>query len=79
MQIDYDPQADAVYIRLRLGEVSDTVEAGKYIYVDVDDEGVPLGIEILFAGRLNTQNDLTSVTVNIGHSSPMADAALASA
>jgi uncharacterized protein YuzE len=29
MQIDYDPQADAVYIRLRTGEVDDTVEASK--------------------------------------------------
>jgi uncharacterized protein YuzE len=79
MQIDYDPQADAIYIRLRTGEVSDTVEAGKYIYVDVDDEGVPLGIEILFAGRLNTQSDLTSVTVNIGHPLPTADPILTSA
>lgn len=29
MQIDYDPQANAIYIRLRAGEVDDTVEAGK--------------------------------------------------
>ena len=66
MQIDYDPQSDAIYIRLRAGEVDDTLEAGKYVYVDVDEEGVPLGLEILFAGRLVTQQDLTSITVNIG-------------
>jgi uncharacterized protein YuzE len=66
MQIDYDPLADAIYIRLRNGEVADTIESGKYIYVDVDEEGMPLGVEILFAGRLLTQNGLTSVTVNIG-------------
>jgi uncharacterized protein YuzE len=36
MQIDYDPQADAIYVRLRPGEVDDTVSVGKYIYVDLD-------------------------------------------
>lgn len=64
MQIDYDPQADAVYVRLRDGEIDDTLTVGKYIYVDVDEEGVPLGLEILFAGRTLSSQDLTSVTVN---------------
>jgi uncharacterized protein YuzE len=66
MQIDYDPQADAIYIRLRTGEVDDTLEAGKYVYVDVDENGVPLGLEILFTGRMLAKEDMTSVTVNIG-------------
>ena len=65
MKIDYDPQADAIYIQLRPGEVDDTLEAGKYVYVDVDKEGMPLGLEILFAGRLLAQEDMTSVTVHI--------------
>ena len=73
MQIDYDPQADAVYIRLRAGEVADTRQADRYIFVDVDQDGVPLGIEILFAGRLIAQNGLTSVTVNLTQSTPSAD------
>jgi len=66
MEIDYDPQADAIYIRLRQGEVDDTLTAGKYVYVDVDEQGVPLGLEILFAGRLLATEDMTRVTVNIG-------------
>ena len=66
MQIDYDPQAEAIYIQLRTGEVDDTLEAGKYVYVDVDKDGVPLGLEILFAGRVLAEEDVTSVTVNIG-------------
>jgi uncharacterized protein YuzE len=66
MQIDYDPQVDAIYIQLRKGEVDDTLEAGKYVYVDVDENGVPLGLEILFAGRTLAMEDMTSVTVNIG-------------
>ena len=66
MQIDYDPQSDGLYFRLRNGEIDDTIEAGKYVYVDVDEDGVPLGLEILFAGRLLNQQDLASITVNIG-------------
>lgn len=68
MIIDYDPQADAIYIRLRAGAVDDTLEAGKYVFVDVDSAGVPLGLEILFAGRVLSADDVTSVTINIGRS-----------
>ena len=66
MQIDYDPQSDAIYIRLREGEVDDTLETAKYVYVDVDKDGVPLGVELLFAGRLIPQENLRSVTFNVG-------------
>ena len=68
MRIDYDPQADAIYIQLREGDVVDTLEAGKYVFVDVDSAGVPLGLEILFAGRTLSTEDVTSVTVNISRS-----------
>jgi uncharacterized protein YuzE len=66
MQIDYDPEADAIYVHLRDGEVDDTLEAGRYVFVDVDSEGMPLGLEILFAGRTLGQKDRTSVTFSIG-------------
>ena len=65
MQINYDPQADAIYIQLRSGEVDDTLEAGKYVFVDVDAEGLPLGMEILFASRVLAKGEATSFTVNI--------------
>jgi len=65
MQIDYDPEADAIYVQLRPGEVDDTLTVGKYIFVDMDKDGVPLGLEILFAGRVLAGQDLTSVTVNL--------------
>ena len=65
MQIDYDPQADTIYIQLRPGEVDDTLEVSQSIYVDVDKDGVPLGLEILFARRVLGQVDLASITVNI--------------
>ncbi len=68
MRIDYDHQADAIYICLRDGEVEDTLEASKHVFVDVDSAGVPLELEILFAGRTLSAKDMTSVTVNIGRS-----------
>ena len=68
MRIDYDPQADAIYIRLREGDVDDTLEAGKYVFVDVDSAGVPLGLEILFAGRTLSTEDVTSVTLTCSNS-----------
>lgn len=65
MQINYDPEADALYIQLVKGDVEDTLQAGKYVYVDVDAEGVPLGVEILFVGRTLAREDMTSITFNI--------------
>ena len=72
MQIDYDPQADAIYIRLRAGEVDDTVTVGKYVFVDVDRDGVPLGLEIVLAGRILAGQDLTSFTINLNRVAQLA-------
>jgi uncharacterized protein YuzE len=63
--ITYDPEADAVYIQLRSGAVDDTIEASPSVFVDVDDAGVPLGVELLFARRLMKTPDLSSITVNL--------------
>jgi len=71
LQIDYDPQADALYIRLRDGEVDDTQQVSKYIYVDVDEAGVPLGLEILFASHVLADQEVTTVTLNIGRTPQM--------
>ena len=68
LRIDFDPQADAIYIRLREDDVDDTLEAGKYVFVDVDSAAMPLGLEVLFAGRTLSTEDVTSMTVNISRS-----------
>jgi uncharacterized protein YuzE len=65
MKIEYDPQADALYIQLRKGKIAETVETSKYVYTDVDEEGRPLGIEILFLKRYLAPEDLTSLTFNL--------------
>ncbi len=66
MQIDYDLEADAFYIHLRPGEVDDTQQINKYVYVDLDEQGQPLGLEILFASDVLAGQDATSVTFNVG-------------
>jgi uncharacterized protein YuzE len=48
MDVTYDPEADAVYLRISQGQVAETQEAGPFIY-DLDAEGRILGIEILSA------------------------------
>lgn len=65
MNISYDPKVDAIYIQLRDAAIDDTIEAGRYIFVDVDADGVPVGVELLFAGRAWTVPDAAGLTVNI--------------
>jgi uncharacterized protein YuzE len=52
----YDPEADALYIRLGKGKYEYTEEAGPLLY-DVDDAGRVLGIEILAASRVLAPGD----------------------
>ena len=47
MKIEYDPKADAMYIRLLAGEVVDSDEVRDGVVFDYDAEGRVLGIEIL--------------------------------
>jgi uncharacterized protein YuzE len=43
----YDAQADAAYIRIRQGQVANTVELAEGVIVDYDAQGQLLGIELL--------------------------------
>lgn len=65
MKIEYDAQADAIYFQLREGEIAKTEQVNKYMYTDVDAEGNPLGIEILFATKHMPPEALATVTVNL--------------
>jgi len=71
MKIEYDPQADAMYIQLKEGAIEDTLEVGSQIFVDVDREGTPLGIEVLFVSRRFAAEDLTTVTMSVGRTAEL--------
>lgn len=47
MKFEYDPEADASYIQIAEGVVHETIEITDGLHVDLDEEGHPLGIEIL--------------------------------
>ena len=47
MKIEYDPKADAMYIRLKAGTVAETDEVRPGVVLDFDAEGKVLGIEML--------------------------------
>ena len=47
MKIEYDQQADAMYIRLRAGTVAESDEIRPGVVFDFDADGKVLGIEML--------------------------------
>ena len=48
MNIKYDPDADAMYIRITQNEVDYTKEIDDNTIVDLDKDGQIIGIELLF-------------------------------
>lgn len=47
MKVQYDPSADAMYIRLAEGKVADSDEVRDGVVLDYDANGKVLGIEVL--------------------------------
>ena len=52
MRITYDPNADALYIKLKEDKIDESDEIAKGIIIDYDIEQNPVGIEILNASKL---------------------------
>lgn len=50
MNIYYDPKVDALDVVFKSGEVFETREIGREMFLDVDKNGEPLSLEILDAG-----------------------------
>ena len=46
MRVEYDPEADILYIRVRDEKVKDTVDLNEDVWVDLDENGEIVGIEI---------------------------------
>ena len=47
VSVEYDPEANAIYIRIKKGEVETSEPLSDDIIVDLDENGEALGIEIL--------------------------------
>ena len=52
MKIEYDPKADAMYIRLSSGTIADSDEVRPNVFLDTDANGRVLGSELLDVSKL---------------------------
>ncbi|AIY89350.1 DUF2283 domain-containing protein [Geoglobus acetivorans] len=46
MKVEYDPEADILYIRIKEDEIKDTVDWNDDIWADLNEKGEVVGIEI---------------------------------
>jgi uncharacterized protein YuzE len=63
VKIEYDPEADALYIQIREAHPSDNIDIEEGVTVDVDERGHIVGLEILDASKRLSRSDLTSITI----------------
>ena len=63
MKIEYDQEANALYITLREAEVAETNEVTGNVIIDLDADGKAIGIEILGVRQLLNPEDLARITV----------------
>lgn len=63
MKIEYDPEANALYITLREARIAETAEVTESLAVDLGEDGRPIGIEILDVRELLGPEGLGKVTL----------------
>ncbi len=63
MKIEYDPEADALYVQIREAHANDNIDIEEGVTVDVDEHGHIVGLEILDASKRLNPSDLTSITI----------------
>jgi len=63
MDITYDKEADAVYIRLKKGVVFKTRPINDLTMVDLDKDNDVLGLELLDASKRLSKKDVSEVHV----------------
>ena len=63
MKIEYDREADALYIQLREAYVEDNIDIEEGISVDLDEKRHIVGIEILDASKKLSLKDLVNITI----------------
>lgn len=63
MRIEYDREADALYIQLQEAHPEDNVDIEEGVTVDLDAKGHIIGIEVLDASKRFSLEDLSRVTI----------------
>jgi len=63
LKIEYDREADALYIQLREADVEDNIDIEEGITIDLDEKRHIVGIEILDASKKLSLKDLVNITI----------------
>ena len=63
MKIEYDKQADALYIMLREAQVDDNIDIEEGVTVDLDEKRHIVGLEILDASKKLSLKDIVNITI----------------
>ena len=63
MKIEYDKEADALYIQFREASIEDNIDIEEGVTVDLDEKKHIVGIEILDASKRLSLKDLVNITI----------------
>lgn len=63
MKIEYDKEADALYIQLKEVRVFDNIDIEDGVTIDVDEKGHIIGIEILDATKKLSRKSLSNIII----------------
>ncbi len=63
MKIEYDREADALYILLKDVRVDDNIDIEEGVTVDLDEHRHIVGIEILGASKKLSIENITNITI----------------
>ena len=63
MRIEYDKEADALYIQLREANVDDNIDIEEGVTVDLDEKKHIVGIEIIDASKKLSLKDIINITI----------------
>ena len=63
MKIEYDKEADALYIQLKEAYVDDNIDIEEGVTVDLDEKRHIVGIEILDASKKLSLKDIVNITI----------------
>ena len=65
MKIEFDENADALYIQFQQGKVKETVKLREGILIDIDKKGRVFGIEILDASHRIPLKELGHLNITL--------------
>jgi uncharacterized protein YuzE len=63
LRIEYDKEADALYIQLREANVDDNIDIEEGVTVDLDEKKHIVGIEIIDASKKLSLKDIINITI----------------